>query len=51
MNPIRVLVVDDSALMRKMVTEIVAGAEGVEVVGQARDGAEALQSWTRCGPT
>ena len=43
MNPIRVLVVDDSALMRRMVTEIVAGADGMEVAGQARDGAEALQ--------
>ena len=43
MDPIRVLVVDNSALMRRMVTEIVAGADGMEVVGQARDGAEALQ--------
>ena len=43
MIPIRVLVVDDFAHVRRMVTEIVAGATGMEVVGQARDGAEALQ--------
>ena len=40
--PIRVLVVDDSAFMRKMVTEILARDPGLCVVGQARDGADAL---------
>ena len=43
MTPIRVLVVDDSALMRKMVTEILSREADLEVVGQARDGAEALE--------
>ena len=40
--PLRVLVVDDSAFMRKMVTEILARDPGLCVVGQARDGADAL---------
>jgi two-component system chemotaxis response regulator CheB len=41
-SPIRVLVVDDSAFMRKMVTEILMRDAGISVVGQARDGADAL---------
>lgn len=40
--PLRVLVVDDSAFMRKMVSEILARDPGLCVVGQARDGADAL---------
>ena len=38
----RVLVVDDSALMRKFITEILQSAPDLEVVGIARDGVEAL---------
>ena len=41
-SPIRVLVVDDSAFMRKMVSEIVARDPALCVIGQARDGADAL---------
>ncbi len=41
-SPIRVLVVDDSAFMRKMVTEILMRDSSICVIGQARDGAEAL---------
>jgi two-component system chemotaxis response regulator CheB len=37
MDPIRVLVVDDSVLIRKILTEILSGAEGIEVVGSASD--------------
>ena len=40
--PIRVLVVDDSAFMRKMVSEIIARDPALCVAGQARDGADAL---------
>ena len=40
--PIRVLVVDDSAFMRKMLTEILARDPALCVAGTARDGAEAL---------
>ena len=43
MRPIRVLVVDDSAFMRKMVTEILDGDADCQVVGQAKNGDEALQ--------
>lgn len=40
---IRVLVVDDSAFARKVVREMLSGAEEIEVVGSARDGEEALE--------
>lgn len=36
-QPIRVLVVDDSALVRKILTEILNQAPGIEVVGAAQD--------------
>lgn len=39
---INVLVVDDSAFMRKVITDILVSAGDIEVVGTARDGAEAL---------
>lgn len=40
---VRVLVVDDSAYVRKVVTEMLARSPFVEVVGTARDGEEALE--------
>lgn len=42
-NDIRVLVVDDSALMRKMVTDMLNQDPKIIVVGQARDGIDALE--------
>ncbi len=36
-RPVRVLVVDDSALIRKLMTEILAADPGIEVVGTASD--------------
>ena len=36
-RPVRVLVVDDSALVRKLMTEMLAGDPGIEVVGTAAD--------------
>ncbi len=48
--PIRVLVVDDSAFMRKMVSEIVARDPALCVAGQARDGADALAKLTTLHP-
>src|SRR6187401_1748402 len=39
---IRVLVVDDSAFVRKVVREMLSRSPFLEVVGAARDGAEAL---------
>src|SRR5258708_31335780 len=40
---IRVLVVDDSALMRKLIPAILAREPSIEVVGTAMDGAFALK--------
>ena len=40
--PIRVLVVDDSALMRKLIPQIVSRDSSIQVVGTAMDGAFAL---------
>jgi len=42
-RPIRVLVVDDSAFVRKVLRELLNATEGIEVVGTARDGLEALE--------
>ncbi|PQO35557.1 chemotaxis response regulator protein-glutamate methylesterase [Blastopirellula marina] len=41
-DPVRVLVVDDSALYRKLVRDVLAQIPGVEVVGVAADGKIAL---------
>jgi DNA-binding NarL/FixJ family response regulator len=38
--PVRVLIVDDDALVRAGLTMILSGADGVAVVGEATDGAE-----------
>ena len=43
MAPTSVLVVDDSAFMRKMLTEIIQRDSGLTVVGAARDGSDALR--------
>jgi two-component system chemotaxis response regulator CheB len=40
---VRVLVVDDSALMRKLIPHMLAGDPSIEVVGTAMDGAIALR--------
>jgi two-component system, chemotaxis family, protein-glutamate methylesterase/glutaminase len=42
-NPVRVLVVDDSALMRKLIPQMLAGDESIEVVGTAIDGSFCLK--------
>ncbi len=41
--PVRVLVVDDSALNRRSIAAILSGSPQVEVVGKAADGEEALR--------
>jgi two-component system chemotaxis response regulator CheB len=43
MRPVRVLVVDDSALNRRSISAILSGSTQVEVVGKAANGEEALQ--------
>lgn len=47
---IRVLVVDDSAFVRKVVTQMLARSPSIEVVGTARDGEEALELTERLQP-
>ena len=49
-TPIRVLVVDDSAFVRKVVTQMLGRSPAIEVVGAARDGEEALQMTERLRP-
>jgi two-component system, chemotaxis family, protein-glutamate methylesterase/glutaminase len=49
-KPIRVLVVDDSAFVRKVVTQMLSRSPAIQVVGAARDGAEALELTERLRP-
>src|SRR5262245_54910127 len=41
-HPIRVVVVDDSALMRRMITNLIERDPAIRVVGAARNGREAI---------
>ncbi|HEY3207135.1 MAG TPA: response regulator transcription factor [Gaiellaceae bacterium] len=43
-EPIRVLVVDDDALVRAGLSMLLAGAEDLEIVGEATDGSEVPQA-------
>jgi len=47
---IRVLVVDDSAYVRKVVTQMLSRSPFIEVVGTARDGEEALDKAVELAP-
>ncbi len=49
-RPVRVLVVDDSALMRKLLSEILTITGEIDVVGTARDGEEAIREAARLKP-
>jgi two-component system, chemotaxis family, protein-glutamate methylesterase/glutaminase len=49
-RPIRVLVVDDSAFVRKVVTQMLSRSPSIEVVGTARDGQDALELTERLAP-
>ena len=50
MNKLRVLVVDDSVVIRRMVREIVAADPELEVAGVAADGKIALAMVDQCAP-
>jgi two-component system chemotaxis response regulator CheB len=50
MSRIKVLVVDDSALMRRMLTDILSGAEDIQVVGTAESGEEAVEKVLELSP-
>lgn len=50
MDPIRVLIIDDSAFMRKMITEILESDQRIEVVGIAKNGKEGLRKINELSP-
>ncbi|NOZ58189.1 MAG: chemotaxis response regulator protein-glutamate methylesterase [Euryarchaeota archaeon] len=50
MSEIRVLVVDDSALMRRMLVDILSGEEDMQVVGTAESGEEAVEKVLELSP-
>ena len=43
-RPLRVLIVDDEPLARQRLLDLLAGREGIEVVGQATSGREAVEA-------
>ena len=49
-DTIRVLVVDDHALFRRGICQVLLGEEGIDVVGEAEDGAEAHALAVRLRP-
>lgn len=49
-RPIRVVVVDDSPTARELLVTILQGTEGIQVVGVARDGEEAVRLSRRLRP-
>ena len=49
-DPIRVLVVDDQDLVRGGFKAILGTYEGIEIVGEARNGADAVQEAQRLRP-
>lgn len=50
MTPIRVLVVDDSVVIRRLVTDALSQAGGIEVVGVAANGRIALRKAEQLAP-
>src|SRR5262249_9792677 len=47
---VRVLIVDDSALMRKLLADLLRTEPGIDVVGTSRDGFEAIEMAGRLKP-
>ena len=50
MNPIRVMVVDDSVVVRKIVTDVLSADPDIEVVGTAVNGRIALAKLDQLKP-
>lgn len=48
--PVRLMVVDDSAFMRKIIGDAVSQISGVEIAGFARNGADAIEAIPRLKP-
>ena len=49
-EPIRVLIVDDDALVRAALAMLLAGAEDIAVAGEAKDGSEVMDAVTAVKP-
>jgi len=49
-DPIRVLIVDDSAYIRKVLTEMLSNSARIQVVGTARNGLDALEKVAELKP-
>ena len=49
-QPTRVVVVEDEALMRDLLTRVLAGLDGIEVVASASDGPSALEAIRKHNP-
>jgi NarL family two-component system response regulator LiaR len=49
-NLIRVLIVDDHAVVRKGIQALLATEEDIEVIGEAEDGQEAISQYKDLGP-
>ncbi|WP_347880522.1 protein-glutamate methylesterase/protein-glutamine glutaminase [Metabacillus flavus] len=50
MDNMKVLIVDDSAFMRKMISDFLHGFQGIEVIGTAKNGREALNLVEKLSP-
>ena len=50
MAKIRVLIVDDSAFMRKLINDFLSEHEEIEVIGTARNGEDAIKKWRELHP-
>src|SRR5690625_861266 len=50
MDPIRVLIIDDSAFMRKMITNILESDYRIQVLGTARNGVDGLKKINKLTP-
>lgn len=50
LTKIKVLIVDDSAFMRKLIGDFLSEQPQIEVIGTARNGEDALKKWRDCKP-
>ncbi len=46
----RILIVDDSSMMRKMITKVLTNRGGHTIIGEAKNGREALEEYIKLKP-